>query len=310
MVVRLLKKKLSMKKTIIFLLAILFSQSILSQNTEYEKGLVDLAKTYKNFHFRGDPPKNVYEEMNSIPSKELSKAKKFISEVVTSNNKLLTKEFLSKPDTLTLKSLYIIRGINWNMHDAEAEDNFVIIDSLRNEKTNYYELVSCYYGMLFSAIGNKNKPFDLSDINFSLKDYNFSNDTEKGIFFLQSMRTFGTLIWGYINVPKPPNYKKALSYINKYPKYNGLKYYRFSDLNFKDFKLTTDKRKPKTSFKKYYVHKYIETLMHHSLCLSQKRKYRKEKENLLLESILRNESYWRYTEYKSTLEKIFKKVKG
>lgn len=298
-----------MKKIIIYFLVISFSQSVLSQNKEYEKGLVDLAKVYKNFHFRGDPPSSVYEEINLISSKKLLKAKKFISEVVTSNNKLLTKEFLNKPDTITLKSLYIIRGINWNMHEAEAEDNMVIIDSLKNEKTNYYELVSCYYGMVFSAIGNKNKPFDLSDTNFSLNNYNLTNDTEKGIFFLKSMRTFGTMIWGYINVPKPPNYKKALSYINKYPKYNGIKYYRFTDLNFKDFKLTTDKRKPKESFKKYYINKYVETLMYHSLCLSQKKKYRKEKDNLLLESILRNDSYWQYTEYKPTLEKVFKKVK-
>ena len=298
-----------MKKTIIYFLIISLSQSILSQNKEYEKGLVALAKVYKNFHFRGDPPNNVYDEINSISSKELLKSLKFISEVVTSNNKLLTKEFLNKPDTLTLKSLYIIRGINWNMHEAESKDNFVILDSLKNEKTNYYELVSCYYGMVFSAIGNKNKPFNLSDTNFLLKDYNLPNDTEKGIFFLQSMRTFGTMIWGYINVPKPPNYKKALGYINKYPKYNGLKYYRFSDLNFKDFKLTIDKRRPKESFKKYYINKYIETLLNHSLCLSQKKKYRKEKDDLLLESILRNDSYWQYTAYKATLEKVFKKIK-
>jgi hypothetical protein len=49
--------------------------------------------------------------------------------------------------------------------------------------------------------------------------------------------------------------------------------------------------------------------LNHSLCLSQKKKYRKEKDDLLLESILRNDSYWQYTAYKSTLEKVFKKIK-
>ncbi len=298
-----------MKKTIIYFLIILSSQTILSQNNEYEKGLIDLARTYKNFHFSSDPPSSVYEEINSIKSEKLFKASQFIKEVITSNNQLLTNEFLKKPDTTTLKSLYIIRGINWNMHEAEAEDNTVVADSLINEKTDYYELVSSYYDMLFTAIGNKNKPFNLSKVNFSLNNYNLSNDTEKGIFFLMSMDTFGSMIWGYINVAKPPNYKKALEYIHKYPKYNGIEYYRFTDLNFKDFKLTTDKRKPKESFKHYYINKYIETLLYHSLCLSQKRKYGKEKDKLLLESILRNESYWQYTEYKPTLEKIFRKVK-
>ncbi|CAL2092902.1 hypothetical protein [Tenacibaculum sp. 190524A05c] len=296
-----------MQRTLITLVIFLISQVGFSQDLTYKNELVSLAKIYKKFHFGSDPTTSYYKKINSVSNNKLNHAKQLISEIVTSNNNLLTEKYLSKPDSITLKSLYIIRGVNWNLHEAEAKNNLKVVDSLLNEKTDYNELVSCYYGMIFSGVGNKNRPFDLSTINFELENYNLQNDTEKGIFFLTSMRTFGMMIWGYINVPKPPNYKKALSYIRKYPKYEGLEYYRFTDLNFEDFKLTIDKRKPKQSYKEYYIDKYIETLLYHSMCLSKKKKYRKEK--LLLESILKNNSYWKYTEYKPTLEKIFKRVK-
>lgn len=228
----------------------LLIQSAFGQNLDYKKELVDLAKIYRNFHFRNDPPQDVFNQLKSIKSPNLFLTKEFITELIKPNNDIATKKYLSKPDSVTLKSLYVIRGINWNLHEANHKDNFVIIDSLLDENTNYYEMLSCYYGMIYSAVGNKNKPFDMSNVNFTLWDYNLENDIEKGVFFLESMETFGTMIWGYINIPKPPNYKKALQYINNYPKYNGQPYYQFLDLNFQDFKLTTDKRKPKENQKK------------------------------------------------------------
>jgi len=61
--------------------------------------------------------------------------------------------------------------------------------------------------------------------------------TEKGIFFLESMETFRTMIWGFINVPDPPNYAKALSVINNCPKYNSEPYYQNLGLNFIEIKI-------------------------------------------------------------------------
>lgn len=292
-------------KTKILLILLLSVQFVTGQNNDNKNELIDLAKIYRNFHFSNDPPKVVFNQLESIKSSELLKTKNFISELIKTNNSIATKKYLTKPDTITLKSLYTIRAINWNMHEADPKDNYSVIDSLINEKTDYHELLSCYYGMIFTAVGNKNRPFDMSDVNFTLWDYNLINDTEKGIFFLESMKTFGTLIWGYINVPKPPNYKKALEYIVKYPKYNGQPYYQYLDLNFQDFKLTTDKRKPKESYKKYYLN----TLFYHSLCLSQKKKYKEKRYDVLLGSIMKNESYWKYSEYPELFEQIFKKVK-
>lgn len=296
-------------KTKIILVLLLVSQFAFGQNDNYKKELIQLAKIYRNFHFRNTPPQDVFNQLNSISSADLLISKDFIAELIKLNNSIATKKYLNKPDSTTLQSLYIIRGINWNMHEADPKDNLIVIDSLLNGKTDYYVLLSCYYGMIFTAVGNKNRPFDMSSMNFTLWDYNLENDTEKGIFFLESMGTFGTLIWGYINVPKPPNYKKALKYIDKYPKYNGQPYYQYLDLNFNDFKLTTDKRKPKESFKKYYLNKYMNTILYHSLCLSQKKKYKEKRYDVLLGSIIKNDSYWQYSENPEIFEQIFKKVK-
>jgi hypothetical protein len=279
------------------------------QATLYKNELIDLAKIYRNFHFSNNPPSNVFEQLGLLGSPELVTSKKFISEIIKTNNQICTKEYLTKPDSITLKSLYIIRGLNWNMHEANAVDNKLVVDSLITETTDYNELLACYYGMLFTAVGNKNKPFNMADYNFNLGEYNLQNDTEKGIFFLESMNMFGTLIWGYMNIPKPPNYKLALDYIDKYPTYNSQPYYQYLDLNFKDFNLTTDKRKPKESFKKYLINKYMNTLIYHCLCLSQKKKNEQKRSEILLGSILRNESYWDYFDNKEVLASIFQKVK-
>lgn len=294
-------------KIIIALIAIV--QLSYGQTSKFKSELVDLAKIYRNFHFNNNPPSGVFDQINSITSAELTVTKEFVSELIKINNQISSKKYLTKPDSVTLKNLYIVRGLNWNMHEANPTDYDSVIDSLIQERTDYNELLACYYGMLFSAVGNKNRPFDMEQVNFTLWDYNLQNDTEKGIFFLESMETFGTLIWGYMNIPKPPNYKLALAYIDKYPQYNSQPYYQFLDLNFKDFDLTTDKRKPKESFKRYYLNKYMSTVLYHCVCLAQKKKYAQKRTDVLLGSILKNESYWEYFSNREVLEKIFTKVK-
>lgn len=279
------------------------------QTSTFKSDLIDMAKIYRNFHFANNPPLDIDDQFKRITSPDLAVAKEFLSELIKTNNQIASKKYLTKPDSATLKNLYIMRGLNWNMYEDTPADNELVADSLLHEKTDYNELLSCYYGLVFTSVGNKNKPFDMSQYNFTLWDYNLQNDTEKGIFFLESMNTFGTLIWGYMNIPKPPNYKAALEYIDKYPKYNSQPYYQYLDLNFKDFTITNDKTKPKESFKKYYLNKYMNTLLYHCVCVAQKKKREREKMDVLLGSILRNESYWGYFDNREILENIFKKIK-
>jgi hypothetical protein len=189
------------------------------------------------------------------------------------------------------------------LFEADPKDNYKLIDSLNRFPASNYEKLACYYGLIFVSVGNKNAQSKMSTENFTLDDYGLKDDTEKGIFFLKSMETFGSMIWGYMNI------EKALTLIKEFPQYNGQPYYQFQDLNFQDFNLTTDKRKPKESFKKFYINKYLNTLLYHSMCLGQKKKMKKEQEDLMLGSIMRNESYYKFSDNPETFRKIFKKIK-
>ena len=111
-------------------------------------------------------------------------------------------------------------------------------------------------------------------MSFDLNNLNLSTKQEKGIFFLTSMERFGSDIWGYMNIPEPTDYDSALEVINRYPKYNGEEYYKYNDFDFSDFLVTVDIRKPKVSYKDYYLKKYFSTLGYHMEIL----KFNKQKQ--------------------------------
>jgi hypothetical protein len=119
----------------------------------------------------------------------------------------------------------------------------------------------------------------------------------------------GSTIWGYMNVVKPPNTKKALDYIKMFPKINGRPYYQYNDFYFTDFNMILVEDIGMQSYKSYYLDKFYETLLSHLICLNKEAGSEKEKEDLLLGSILKERGLYKYTKYKETLEDIFKEQK-
>ena len=297
-----------MKKIIITFLATCFTLLTFGQATESQK-MIELGKTYKDFMFRNEPTKDVLKEIKSDIPQDLKLATEFITQSITTKNKLLTQPFLSRPEFSVLKQLFIIRAINLNLRKENQVDNNKLIDSLSTKEIPTYELVDNYYGMLFTAIGNKNQPFDFSKNDFKMKDYNFKDDTEKGIMFLRCMEYCGVTIWGYMNVVKPANTNKAYGNIKKFPKFNGQSYYQYSDLYFTDFEMKIVEDNGIQSYKSYYVDKYYEALLSHLICLNKEGGSEKEKNDLLLGSILKERNLYKYTKYKETLEDIFKEQK-
>jgi len=294
-----------MTKTTLAFLALFLTILTFGQKNHNDK-LIELGKTYKDFMFRNEPTKQVFKDIKENNTENLKTATDFIAQTITTKNKLLIQQFLSRPDEHTLKQIFIIRAINLNLREENQIDNNKLIDSLTNVSIPIYELVDNYYGMLFTAVGNKNQPFDFSKIDFKLKDYNFKDDTEKGIFFLRCMRDCNSVIWGYMNVVKPPNTQKAYDNIKKYPQFNGRPYYQYTDFYFTDFEMSIVKDKGKQSYKSYYLDKYFETLLFHLTCLNKEGGTEKEKNDLLLGSILKERNLYKYTNYKDTLEDIFK----
>jgi len=289
--------------------AVLFAGSLTAIGaSDVNSNLVELAKIYRNFMFRNSPTVSTFEQLAEIKLPELLSSSKFIKETITTDNKLATMEFLKLPDETSLKYIYIIRRISWNTGEENSKDNNMLIVELLDSAIHRYELIDSYYDMLFCGVGNKNQPFDLSEIDFQINKYELQDETEKGIFFLKAMNLCGTVIWGYMNIVKPPNYKKALPLIEKYPKFDGQPYYQYLDFGFPDFEMVITDGEAKESYKSYYLNKYYDLLLSHLECLSQKKKDREKRNDLLLGSILKEEIYYKYSKKKRVLERLFTTV--
>lgn len=297
-----------MKRIIFTFLATSLTLLTFGQVTESQK-MIELGRTYKDFMFRNEPTKDVLKEIKSNIPQNLKLAAEFITQSITNKNKLLTQPFLSRPESSVLKQLFIIRAINLNLRNENRVDNNKLIDSLSNEDIPNYELIDNYYDMLFTSIGNKNQPFNLSNTDLKIKDYNLKDETEKGIFVLKAISFCGTTIWGYMNVVKPANTKTAYDFIENFPKINGRPYYQYTDFYFADFEMNIVEDKGIQSYKSYYLDKYYETLLYHLICLNKEGGSEKEKNDLLLGSILKERNLYKYTKYKETLEDIFKEQK-
>ena len=257
---------------------------------------------------RNEPTKEEIREIEANVPDDLKFANEFILQTCTKKNKLLTDQFLARPADEVLKQIFIIRAVCHNFRDANPDPQ-KLIDSLIAKEIPTYELLDNYFDMLFLSVANKNKPFNLSKIDIKPGALNLKDDTEKAMLFLKCMDFCGTMIWGYMNVPKPANTKEAYAFIKKYPKFNGRPYYQYSDFYFTDFKMEIVKDKGPQSFKAYYLNKYYETLLSHLLSLNKEGASDKEKDDLLLGSILKERNLYQYTEYRETLESIFKAVK-
>lgn len=297
-----------MKKTTLTLFVICLTFLTFGQVPENQK-MIELGKAYKDFMFRNEPTKEILKELKSDAPENLKIATEFIIQTITTKNKLLTQTFLSRPDDEILKQLYTIRSINLNLREENQIDNNILIDSVAKKDIPIYELIDNYYGMFFAAVGNKNQPFNLSKTDFKMKEYNFKDDTEKGIMFLRCMDLCGKTIWGFMNVVKPANTSKAYDNIKKFPQFNGQPYYQFTDFYFTDFDMNIVKDKGIQSYKSYYLDKYYELLLSHLICLNKEGGSEKDKNDLLLGSILKERNLYKYTKYKETLENLFKEQK-
>lgn len=296
-------------KTLVIILSILtFSPSLLSQEINGEADdLKRLAVFYNDYMFRNEPTKAERKGLVKVIPKSLAQELAFILESTKTNNKILTDKFLVLPNEDVLKNLYIVRHINFNLRKEDGVPYMRLTDSLRNQTIPRYELIDSYYEMMLAGVGNKNRPFDLSKYDFQIDNYGFKDDTEKGIFFLQVINQCLTYIWGYMNIANPMNTEKALDLINKYPKFNGRIYFQYREMYFPDFEMVINSEDGIESYKGYYVNKYYELLIYHLICLNKENGTIEEKRDLLLGSILKEESLYKYTEYTETLNKIFEK---
>jgi len=294
-----------MNKITLTLFGLCLTAFCFGQTSENEK-LIEFGKAYKNFMFRNEPPKEFVKNLQINSSGNIKMTIDFITQTITTDNELLKQQYLTLPDNQTLKDIYIVHSISQNIRHENQIDNNKLIDSLKTAYIPKNELVVSYYSILFAAVGNKIQPFNFSKVDFKLNDYNLSNDTEKGIFYLECMEYCGKTIWGYMNIAKPVNTEKAYNNIKRFPKFKGLKYFQFTDLNFPDFEMPIVQDKGKQSFKGYYINKLYDILLSHLICLNKEGANEKDFNDLLLGSILKDNNLYKYSKRKEALESIFK----
>ncbi|MBL7981585.1 MAG: hypothetical protein JNL52_07210 [Flavobacteriales bacterium] len=283
--------------------AVAFTGPLLSF-AQLDEGLILLARTYKDNMFRNAPTRETLDAVRTMPP-ELNATRDFVVQTITEKNALAQKKWMTAPDETTLRHIHTVRILNLDMRKEGRMGDRAVMDSLRLHPADRNELVRNYYSMLFTAIGNKNQPFDLSKLDLRPDTYGLQSDTERGIVFLECMQLCRSVIWGYMNVVKPPNTQKALAHIKRYPKVNGAAYYRFTDLNFTDFKFVMNDSLQ--SYKGILVDHYLDVLLYHLMVLSDTGAKEETVRDLLLGSSMRDEQLWKYSSKRATLEQIFKK---
>ena len=297
-----------MKRVTITLVCLLAFTNLNAQNN-YKTGIIELGSAYKSSMFTSEATSKRIEQLianNSTDS--LETAMHFILECLKKDNDILQPEFLSLPNDLALKSIFMALEVSENMRKEGGPYNQDLVDSLMAANIKKEVLVNDYYGAAFTANGNKNKPFDLSKYDFDVNSMNLKNTTEKGIFFLRCMAACGSQIWGYMNIPRPANTDKAMDYIDNFPKINGQEYYIYSTLHFKDFDVIYDDSLQ--SFKTIYVHKYFDLMLNHLMCIKAEKKGKKGDKasmDFLMSSTLKDEELYKYTSHKANLERVFQK---
>lgn len=223
-----------MKNLITFILLIL-TLNCFSQ--EKNSDLILLADAFHKYHAWSIDDNSIFDRINNIKAKDLQDEKEFIGELIKSNNDILNPKYLAKPDSSTLKNIFIIRGINYNLYSENPKDNNLVIEELKNKDISHSELLACYYDLIFSILVNKHDDLDMSTIDFQFSKLKLFTKEEKEIFFLSSLKSIVYDVWLDKELSDNIDYNETRKEFLRFPKYNGLPYYQFQELGFSGFQI-------------------------------------------------------------------------
>ncbi|MCH2231768.1 MAG: hypothetical protein MK105_15650 [Crocinitomicaceae bacterium] len=218
----------------------------------------------------------------------------FIKETTLPNNDLLTDRFLVLPDTFSLKVVYIIDALYQNPSKKVVYEESVLIDSLLKADIDRKELIDEYYSTIFTSFSNKNKPFDLSKVDFDLEKLVPNDSIGQAIMFLRTMEECGKHIRGYMGFGGEDGIKNAYDLILKYPKFSGKEYYKFISFDFDDFEFEIYNDRGLESYLTNYLGKYYSVLYNHLICIMEITKDRDKGLALWNNSILSNSDFYKY----------------
>lgn len=282
---QLMRKALTMSIGLALLTVGAFGQQL---NDDQE--IVALAKFYRTYHgLSGSEDAALIAKYQGTKFEHVAA---FIQEAAKPNNRIIEREYLSCPDSATLKIFHTIIRVNYNMYEADPEDNTAVAEAYLSRDVSRHEQISAYYSSLFVSVINKNRPFDYSQRNWALDSLGFKDEKEKSVFFLVFIDKLGSQLSSYLKAMRGPNWTGIEDYAPLLPLINGKPYYQFDEFYFKDFEMNIYKQD--RNFKEYYLPIFYDVLVAHLLMLEQKQRPTTEINDLLLTSILSKEQYYKY----------------
>jgi hypothetical protein len=279
-------------KQFLILLFLSFTTLSFGQSLNSVTEIVNLAKIYRGNHGLSgldDKSNSLFAKYNGT---EFEKVARFIEESTKNKNRIIEPEFLTRPDSVTLKLFHTIIMVNYNMYESNPDDNERVAEKFLKKEITVYEQIQQYYGSLFTSVINKNRPFDYSNQNWDLDSLGLKDDKEKAVFFLIFIDELGSQISFFHGAMRGPNWDGIEKYVKLLPKINGKNYYEFDAFYFKDFEMMIYKKDRK--FKEYYLPKFYDVLVGHILMMEEKKFDRQDITKFLLTSILSQKQYYDY----------------
>ncbi len=296
-----------MKKYLLTIVAV-FGIGAISLAASADKNLIELGKIYHTFKGDTTPSEEAYAKIKEIMSTELKPVASFVREVISPDNKLMSTEYLRLPDAEVLKQVFTIQQVNWNMMRAKPRANADVLVELSLKRIGHNDMVDAYYEMLFSSVITEYQALDLSTANLVLNNYNLRTDIEKAVFYFKVMDHCGKRLLMEASKTDPTDQAMALGQFAKFPQFNGLPYYQYTDFGFEPFKLKISPDRAEENYTLFYLNRFYDMLLWHAECLNSKKKYKEQREHLIKNSLLYNEQYFRFSSNRNMVEALAQSV--
>lgn len=193
----------------------------------------------------------------------------------------------------------------WSIEDSllSVLGNILFIE--RNKTVPMDELLSMYYkrqrtksrhqdiayysSFLFKVYSQRTEDFDFKNIHFNSRSLHMTS-IEQEIFLLQFVYSFQKVSFYFLS-HKNPDFDAAMEVFDRFPSFDGKKYFDLSEFQFEDFIVVYNGRE--LSFLRSTLDIYFQTLLYHTLAL--KEVGRKDEARLLLQtSVLNKPEYYSY----------------
>lgn len=221
---------------------------------------------------------------------------------------VLSPEYLTLPDRDALKLIFAVDSVHQTSGDDPRPDPAGVARAALSDEHDIRRLAHNYYRMLFTLVGNKVRPFDLSGYDFDPLTYTGGDAELAAVFYLEAMRMSRKHIWGLLNIASPPNSSGAAEMIAGFPRFGGEPYYAFTAVDPGDFSAYMAGRYQ--PYRPYYINELYGLLLSHLRVLMETGASREDAVEFVTRSIINQPQYHQYFEAPDVLASLSAQVNG